>query len=52
VVREDGRVRHVVVEGRVVVEDGRLVAADMNSIAEASGREANRLWQKMAAIHD
>jgi len=51
VVREQGRVRHVVVDGRVVVENGRLVAADMGAIADASRREASRLWQRMSAIH-
>jgi cytosine/adenosine deaminase-related metal-dependent hydrolase len=51
VVRERGRVRHVVVDGRVVVEDGRLVAAGMDEIAEDSRREGARLWQRMAAIH-
>ena len=50
VVRERGRVRHVVVDGRVVVEDGRLVAADMAAIADDSRREASRLWQRMARI--
>jgi hypothetical protein len=44
-------VRHVVVDGRVVVEDGRLVAAGMDAIAEDSRREGARLWQRMAAIH-
>ena len=50
VVREGQRVRHVVVDGRVVVEDGRLVAADVDEITEASRREATRLWQRMASI--
>ena len=51
VVREGGRVRHVVVDGRVVVEDGRLAAAELGEIQEASRREASRLWQRMAGIH-
>jgi cytosine/adenosine deaminase-related metal-dependent hydrolase len=52
VVVRDGRgVRHVVVNGRVVVEDGRLVSGDLEEITQASRREAARLWQRMAAIH-
>jgi cytosine/adenosine deaminase-related metal-dependent hydrolase len=52
VVVRDGRgVRHVVVNGRVVVEDGRLVSGDLGEITQASRREAARLWQRMAAIH-
>jgi len=51
VVREAGRVRHVVVGGRVVVEDGRLLAADWDAIVETSKREASRLWRRMASIH-
>jgi cytosine/adenosine deaminase-related metal-dependent hydrolase len=52
VVVRDGRdVRHVVVNGRVVVEDGRLVSGDLVEITEESRREAARLWQRMAAIH-
>jgi cytosine/adenosine deaminase-related metal-dependent hydrolase len=52
VVVRDGRgIRHVVVNGRVVVEDGRLVSGDLEEITQASRREAARLWQRMAAIH-
>jgi len=50
VVREDGRVRHVVVGGHLVVEDGRLVTEDIDSIATAARREAARLWDRMATI--
>jgi len=50
VVREGGRVCHVVVGGRQVVEGGRLVAADASAITDASRREAARLWQRMAGI--
>jgi cytosine/adenosine deaminase-related metal-dependent hydrolase len=54
VVREGGpdgkAVRHVVVGGRVVVQDGRLVSADAAAIeAEARG-EAQRLFERMAAL--
>jgi cytosine/adenosine deaminase-related metal-dependent hydrolase len=52
VVVRDGRgARHVVVNGRVVVEDGRLAGADLEEITQDSRREASRLWQRMAAIH-
>jgi cytosine/adenosine deaminase-related metal-dependent hydrolase len=51
VVRDGKGVRHVVVNGRIVVEDGRLVTADQGEITRTSQREAARLWQRMAAIH-
>jgi cytosine/adenosine deaminase-related metal-dependent hydrolase len=48
VVRENGRVRHVVVGGRVVVDDGRLASADGEAISAAALKEAARLWRRMA----
>jgi cytosine/adenosine deaminase-related metal-dependent hydrolase len=50
VVREGGRVRHVVVGGRLVVEDGRLLAGDAAAIEDEARREAGRLWERMAAL--
>ena len=50
VVREDGRVRHAVVGGRVAVQDFRLVAGDMAAIEATARREASRLWERMALI--
>jgi cytosine/adenosine deaminase-related metal-dependent hydrolase len=50
VVREDGRVRHVVVDGRVVVEDGRLVAAEASAIEAEARDQAAGLWARMARI--
>jgi cytosine/adenosine deaminase-related metal-dependent hydrolase len=50
VVRENGVVRHVVVGGRVVVEDGRLTGGDLDGIAAEARRQADRLWSRMAAI--
>jgi cytosine/adenosine deaminase-related metal-dependent hydrolase len=50
VVREGGRVRHVVVGGRVVVRDGRLVGADVEEIAATAQREAARLWLRMGSV--
>ena len=50
VVREDGKVRHVVVGGRQVVNDGVLVTADMDIITDAARIEADRLWTRLASI--
>ena len=50
VVRRDGAVRHVVVGGRVVVENGALATADIESITARARAEAARLWSRMAAI--
>ncbi len=48
VVRRGGEVRHVVVGGRLAVEDGALASADMESIAAAARIQAARLWTRMA----
>jgi len=50
VVRLNGAVRHVVVGGRVVVEDGVLAIADTESITAEARAQATRLWSRMAAI--
>jgi cytosine/adenosine deaminase-related metal-dependent hydrolase len=50
VVKENGRVRHVVVGGRLVVRDGRLVNANVEEIVNAARAQAARLWAKMAAL--
>jgi cytosine/adenosine deaminase-related metal-dependent hydrolase len=50
VVREDGRVRHVVVGGRIVVEDGCLANGDMGAISAGAQKTAVRLWDRMAAM--
>jgi cytosine/adenosine deaminase-related metal-dependent hydrolase len=50
VVRQDGEVRHVVVDGKVAVRDGVLAAADMTAVAGTARREAARLWVRMAAL--
>lgn len=50
VVREAGRVRHVVIGGRIVVENGRLVGGDMDVIAAGAQALAARLWDRMAAM--
>jgi len=50
VVRQEGKARHVVVDGRLAVEDGVLTGADFASIAAGARAEAARLWARMAAI--
>jgi cytosine/adenosine deaminase-related metal-dependent hydrolase len=47
VVRQDGAVRHVVVEGRVVVRDGRLLTGEAGAIEATARREAARLAARM-----
>lgn len=50
VVRENGAVRHVVVNGRVVVRDGALVGANLQDIETRAKAAADRLWARMAAL--
>jgi cytosine/adenosine deaminase-related metal-dependent hydrolase len=49
VVRRDGQVVHVVVGGRLVVENGELLGADLASIRAEAQAAAPRLWERMAA---
>jgi cytosine/adenosine deaminase-related metal-dependent hydrolase len=46
------RPREVVVGGRTVVKDGRLVDADIEEIRAHAREQAARLWSRMAAITD
>ena len=50
VVRQGGKVRHVVVGGRVVVSDGELATGDRDAVATVAREAAVRLWARMAAI--
>ncbi len=50
VVRENGRVVHVVVNGRVVVLNGKLITADLETINAEARIQAARLWQRMAGL--
>ena len=50
VVRENGHLRHVIVGGRVVVENGRLTGGDMDEISAGAQKLAARLWERMAAM--
>lgn len=47
VVWEDGHVRHSIVEGRLVVRDGRLTGADVDEISAVARSSAARLWDRM-----
>jgi len=50
VVRESGEARHVVVGGRLVVEDGALVTGDRVEILAEAETQAARLWQRMESL--
>ncbi|HYD30272.1 MAG TPA: amidohydrolase family protein [Azospirillaceae bacterium] len=50
VVRENGLVRHVVVNGRVVVRDGHLTGGDLTVINAHAHRQAGRLWMRMEQL--
>jgi cytosine/adenosine deaminase-related metal-dependent hydrolase len=50
VVRRGGEVRHVVVAGRLVVRDGRLLTGDLEVIRETARSEARRLWERMREV--
>jgi len=50
VVRQEGKVTAVVVGGRLVVHQGRLVGADADAIEVEARTEAARLWERMAAL--
>ncbi len=50
VFEEHGGVRHVLVGGRLVVRDGRLLSGDIGEIRAEAAREAAGLWERMRAI--
>lgn len=50
VVREDRRVIHVVIDGQVVVRDGRLAQGDIGTIEAEARVQAKRLWRRMAEL--
>jgi cytosine/adenosine deaminase-related metal-dependent hydrolase len=47
---ENERARHVVVGGRLVVQDGRLLTADEDAIREEARREAGHVWKRMRSL--
>src|SRR5450631_3679840 len=47
VVRENGHLRHVIVGGRVVVENGRPTGGDMDGISAGAQKLSRRLWHRM-----
>jgi cytosine/adenosine deaminase-related metal-dependent hydrolase len=50
VVREGGEVRHVVVGGRLAVQDGALVTGDFDFIADCAKAEATRLRSRLPPL--
>ena len=50
VVWEAGRARDVTVDGRKVIEDGRLLTADWDEIVAEAKEQAERLWKRMASM--
>lgn len=51
VVRDrEGRLRHVIVAGRIIVCDGRLLTGDAAQIEAEARAEASLLWARMAAL--
>ncbi len=50
IVVESGRVRHVVVGGRLVVESGALLTGDLEEIRAEAAAAAPRLWERMAKL--
>jgi len=50
VVRRNGAPRHVIVGGRVVIENGALATADFEAVTAEARAQATRLWSRMAAI--
>jgi cytosine/adenosine deaminase-related metal-dependent hydrolase len=50
VVREQGRVIHVVIDGRMVVRDGKLADGDVGTIEAEARQQAERLWKRMTDL--
>ena len=50
VVEPDGAVRHVLVDGQVVVRDGVLLGGDLEAIRKEAQVQAQRLWARMAQV--
>ena len=50
VLDDRGQVQHVLVDGAVVVRDGRLVNGDIDAIRQEAQEAAQRLWARMGDI--
>lgn len=50
IVRDNDRVRHAAVAGRVVVCDGRLTTADLEDIHAYAVEQAQRLWTRLGSV--
>lgn len=50
IVRDNDRVRHVAVAGRVVVRDGSLTTADLEEIHAHAVEQAERLWTRLGSV--
>jgi cytosine/adenosine deaminase-related metal-dependent hydrolase len=50
IVRDNDRVLHVGVAGRVVVRDGSLTTADLEEIHARAEEQAKRLWDRMSSV--
>ncbi len=47
VARAGGKVRHVMVDGKLVVQDGQLMTADIEEIRARAEEQAPLLWERM-----
>jgi hypothetical protein len=47
---ENGSVKHVLVDGRLVVEDHQLTTADIEEIRAHAREQAPRLWARMEQL--
>lgn len=47
-----GRPRHLVVGGRVIIEEGRLLTADWDEIVAEAEEQAPRLWARVARLEN
>lgn len=50
IVRSNGTIHDVIVGGRKVVENGRLLTADIDEIRDEARRQAPRVWARMAEL--
>ncbi|MDR3373307.1 MAG: amidohydrolase family protein [Ancalomicrobiaceae bacterium] len=50
VVTVGGAVKHVVVDGRVVVRDGALIGHDIDAVRAEAKAASSRLWDRMAQV--